>query len=174
MNLLKKTFRIWRQTFATFLKSALNNLSNPRISMKFRQKSTDFTATCEKNSVFSEFYAHFLKNKKRGEQVQNMRNLAECWKLHENNCVEIEQCCNLSSQSLNFVLIQPRTSCLHLKSWRAQRFDAILMKWRWIKLVPTHDFLHQTDKEHGQATSGISFNIRWNFDWHTDTPSCSG
>ena len=38
--------------------------------------------------------------------------------------------------------------------------------------LPTHDFLHQTDLEHGQAASGIVFNIRWNFDWRTDTSSC--
>ena len=35
--------------------------------------------------------------------------------------------------------------------------------------LPTHDFLHRTDLDHGQATSGILFNIQWNFDWHTDT-----
>ena len=35
--------------------------------------------------------------------------------------------------------------------------------------MSTHYFLRQTDMEHGQATSGILFNIRWNYDWHTDT-----
>ena len=39
--------------------------------------------------------------------------------------------------------------------------------------LPLHDFLHQTDLEHCQAISGILFTIRWNYDWHTDTSSCT-
>ena len=38
--------------------------------------------------------------------------------------------------------------------------------------TPIHVYLHQPDMEHGQAISGFLFNIRWNYDWHTDTASC--
>ena len=38
--------------------------------------------------------------------------------------------------------------------------------------MPIHDYPHEPDMEHGQAISGILFNIWWSYDWHTDTTSC--